>query len=57
MTISRPGVAELIEYEITRDKIPIYSVDVNLMLNNKSGSKRFNFLFDFWLKKREHELF
>ena len=57
MDLSRPGVAELIEYEITRDKIPIYSVDVNLMLNNKTGSKRFNFLFDFWLKKREHELF
>lgn len=37
VTISRSGVEELIDYEITRDKIPIYSVDVNLMLDDKTG--------------------
>lgn len=37
VTIIRPGVEELIDYEITRDKIPIYSVDVNLMLDSKTG--------------------
>lgn len=37
VSISRTGVPELIEYEITRDKIPIYSVDVSLMLKDKTG--------------------
>ncbi|MCK7523033.1 MAG: hypothetical protein MZV64_37835 [Ignavibacteriales bacterium] len=27
---SRTGVEDLIEYEITRDKIPLYSVDARL---------------------------
>ena len=30
-------LSDLIEYEITRDKIPIYSVDASLMLENKTG--------------------
>jgi len=37
VSISRIGVKDLIEYEITRDKIPLYSVDVDLMLKDKTG--------------------
>jgi len=37
VSISRTGVSDLIEYEIIRDKIPIYSVDVHLMLENNIG--------------------
>lgn len=37
VSISRVGVNDLIEYEITRDKIPIYSVDTSLMLKNQTG--------------------
>ncbi|MCU0332116.1 MAG: S41 family peptidase [Ignavibacteriaceae bacterium] len=37
VSISRTGVNDLIEYEITRDKIPLYSVDVSLMLKDKTG--------------------
>lgn len=37
ISILRTGVNELIEYEITRDKIPIYSVDVKLMLDETTG--------------------
>ncbi len=37
VSISRIGVTDLIDYEITRDKIPIYSVDVSLMLKDKTG--------------------
>ena len=37
VTVSRTGVADLIEYEITRDKIPLYSVDVSLMLKDNTG--------------------
>jgi carboxyl-terminal processing protease len=37
VSIFRTGVKDLIEYEITRDKIPIYSIDVHLLLNNKTG--------------------
>lgn len=35
--IKRGGVNELIEYEITRDKIPIYSIDVAIMLTDEIG--------------------
>jgi len=35
--IVRPGVKETLEYEIIRDKIPLYSVDVHLMLDEKTG--------------------
>ncbi|HSW54501.1 MAG TPA: S41 family peptidase [Ignavibacteriaceae bacterium] len=37
VSVSRIGVVDLIEYEITRDKIPLYSVDVRLMLKDKTG--------------------
>ena len=37
VSISRTGVKDLIEYEITRDKIPLYSVDVYLMLKDNIG--------------------
>lgn len=37
VSVSRIGVVDLIEYEITRDKIPLYSVDVKLMLEDKTG--------------------
>ncbi len=37
VTILRTGVEEPIEYEITRDKIPLYSVDTHIMLNDKTG--------------------
>ncbi len=37
ISIHRTGVSGLVEYEIIRDKIPIYSVDVNLMLDDNTG--------------------
>jgi carboxyl-terminal processing protease len=37
VSVYRTGVSDLIEYEITRDKIPIYSVDVKLMLDDETG--------------------
>jgi len=37
VSIDRIGVKELIEYEITRDKIPLYSVDVHLLLKDSIG--------------------
>ncbi len=37
VTIYRPGSDMTIEYEITRDKIPLYSVDAHLMFNDKTG--------------------
>ena len=37
VSISRTGVKDLIEYEITRDKIPLYSVDVHLLLKDNIG--------------------
>jgi len=35
--IKRKGIAELINFEITRDKIPLFSVDVSYMLNKDAG--------------------
>jgi len=35
--IKRKGVNELIDFEITRAKIPIYSVDISYMLTNEIG--------------------
>lgn len=35
--IFRPGVKELLEFEIVRDVIPLYSVDVSTMLNERIG--------------------
>jgi carboxyl-terminal processing protease len=37
VSISRNGVKDLIEYEITRDKIPLYSVDVHLIMKDSVG--------------------
>ena len=37
ITIIRPGMNEPLEFEITRDKIPIYSVDASFMYNNEIG--------------------
>ena len=40
--ILRAGHKELLPFEITRDKIPMYSVDVNYMVNNYIGYLRIN---------------
>jgi carboxyl-terminal processing protease len=37
VTILRTGVKNPLQYEITRDKIPLYSVDTHLMLDDKTG--------------------
>lgn len=37
VTISRSGIKEPIEYEIIRDKIPLYSVDTHFMLDDRTG--------------------
>lgn len=37
VSIFRAGVKELIDFEIIRDVIPLYSVDVHLMLNKEVG--------------------
>jgi carboxyl-terminal processing protease len=40
--ILRSGQKELLPFEITRDKIPIYSVDVDYMINNNTGYIKVN---------------
>ncbi len=42
VTIVRPGVKELLDYEIIRDVIPLYSVDASLMLDGQTGYVRVN---------------
>jgi carboxyl-terminal processing protease len=37
VTIIRPGIAKEFEYNIVRDKIPLYSVDTHFMYDNKIG--------------------
>lgn len=37
ITIYRPGINKTINYELTRDTIPLYSVDTFLMFDNKTG--------------------
>ena len=37
VTIFRPGTSALQDYNITRDKIPIYSVDTHFMINERTG--------------------
>jgi len=37
VTIIRPGISKPQDYTITRDKIPIYSVDTHFMINDKTG--------------------
>jgi len=40
--ILRKGQENLLDFEITRDKIPIYSVDVSYMINDKTGYIKIN---------------
>ena len=40
--ILRKGQNNLLDFEITRDKIPIYSVDVSYMINDKTGYIKIN---------------
>ncbi len=42
VSIKRKGVKELLEYTITRDKIPQYSVDVSYMVDDKVGYIKVN---------------
>lgn len=37
VSVQRKGVPELINFKITRAKIPIYSIDASYMLDNKTG--------------------
>jgi carboxyl-terminal processing protease len=37
VAIVRPGIKSTIDYEITRDKIPLYSVDTGFMWDSKTG--------------------
>lgn len=37
VSVNRKGVKEIIDFEITRGQIPIYSIDVSFMINNKTG--------------------
>lgn len=40
VTIARYGNGKLLEFEITRDKIPLYSVDASFMVNDEIGYLR-----------------
>ncbi len=40
--IKRSGLNKLVDFEITRDKIPIYSVDAGYMINDKVGYIKVN---------------
>ena len=40
MTVYRRGAGELLDFQITRDKIPVYSVDASYMVNEKIGYVR-----------------
>ncbi len=40
VSIYRAGTPNLLEFEITRDKIPLYSVDASFMVNNEVGYVR-----------------
>lgn len=42
VTIERPGVSELLEFDIVRDKIPIFTVDAKFMLDEQTGFIRLN---------------
>ncbi|HCV43346.1 MAG TPA: S41 family peptidase, partial [Bacteroidetes bacterium] len=37
VSITRFGIKDLLEYEIVRDKIPLYTVDSNFMLDDQTG--------------------
>ena len=42
LSVFRKGEKNLLDFEITRDKIPIYSVDVSYMIDNKTGYIKIN---------------
>ena len=42
VAIQRKGISDLINFEITRDKIPLYSVDVAYMVNPEIGYIKIN---------------
>ncbi len=42
VSIKRKGVDELLDFDIIRDKIPIYSLDAAYMVNNNSGYVKLN---------------
>ncbi|MCZ6705058.1 MAG: S41 family peptidase [Bacteroidetes bacterium] len=42
ITVRRPGVPNLLSFDITRDKIPIYTLDVAYMLDDDTGLIRLN---------------
>lgn len=42
VSIERPGVNELLEFDIIRDKIPIFTVDAKFMLDEQTGYIRLN---------------
>jgi len=42
ISIFRNSLKELVDYEITRDDIPLYSVDVSYMLDKKTGYIKIN---------------
>ncbi len=37
VSVFRPGEKEMIDFDITRDKIPLYSIDVSYMVNSEVG--------------------
>lgn len=40
VSVVRYGKSDILEFEITRDKIPLYSVDASFMINNEIGYLR-----------------
>lgn len=42
ITVERPGIEELLEFDIIRDKIPLFSVDTKFMLDKETGYIRLN---------------
>lgn len=42
VSVKRPGVESLMNFTITRDKIPIYSVDAGYMVNKNTGYIKLN---------------
>ena len=42
VTILRPGYSELLDFTITRDKIPLYTKDAHYMLDERTGYIRLN---------------
>jgi len=42
VSIKRSGIDELLEIDIIRDKIPLFTVDAKFMIDNKTGYIRFN---------------